>query len=122
MAFNLREYVYQQMIPRATSRNGETVDITYADGTSQTGVNAQVLYDTEAIDPEEGVLISVKKTFVTVAIYDLDQAKENIRYIKYPSYPGATTQKSGMFDGSKAAIDGESAGFIRIPITETEQS
>jgi len=108
------------MIPRAMARNGMTVDLVYEDGTDQLGVNAQILYDTEQISPETGVPVSMRMTFITLALADLDQDITKV-YVTYPKRPGSTEMLKGILDGSKDTIDGKSAGFIRIPVTDIEQ-
>jgi hypothetical protein len=126
MTFDIRKYLYETAVPRAigTIGWGMPVDIVFASGNEQSEVNAQVLYDTEQIDPDTGDLISVNNTWITFASADLDEEINpgDKAYFKFPKRPGTTTQISGMLDGSKKPIDGKSLGFIRIPITDVEQS
>ncbi|MEJ2043703.1 MAG: hypothetical protein P8X74_03595 [Reinekea sp.] len=126
MTFDIRKYLYETAVPRAigTIGWGMPVDIIFASGNDQEQVNAQVLYDTEQIDPESGDLISVNNTWITFAKASLDEEinQGDKAYFKFPTRPGSTVQIAGMLDGSKAIIDGKSLGFIRIPITDVEQS
>lgn len=122
---NLREHIATDGLTRSIEGNfGLEVGITYPDGDDQT-LKAQVLYDTESLDPENGDLISVENTFVTFVKANLDQEITNgggKYYFKIPKSPSSSEQIAGMFDGSKSLIDGESVGFVRVPLTDPEQA
>lgn len=127
MAFNLREHIATAGLRTSIKGNyGIPVDIVFASGNTQLAENAQILYDTENLDPDTGDLISIKNTWITFVKADLDEEiKPTDRaYFKYPKNPSAPTGEKleGTYDGSKTLIDGQSAGFIRIPITSVIQS
>ena len=127
MALNLREHAATNGLRRTVKGNfALPVDIVFASGNEQLQEGAQVLYDTEQIDPETGDLISVKNTWITFVKVDLDEEinQGDKAYFKFPKNPSEPSgdQLQGVLDGSKTIIDGQSLGFIRIPITETEQS
>lgn len=124
MAYELRKYIYNTAIPRAIEEDfGLPVDIIFPDSTKQT-LNAHVLYDTEQIDPETGDLISVDNTWLVFASASLDQEITDGTYFKFPINPSSTTQTRGMYDGSNSGgiVNGDTIGFVRVPMTEPEQS
>ena len=101
------------------------VNLKYPDGSEQTGLIAQVLYDREGIDPDTGDEIVVNETRITLIKADLDQEISvgmNLA-VEYPPDPAnqdiLTTE---IMNGDKAPVDGGSIGFITIFPKKTEQS
>lgn len=126
MALNLREHAATAGLRKTVQGNfGMPVDIVFASGNEQLSIQAQVLYDTEEIDPESGDLISVRREWVTLIKADLDEEinQGDTAYFKIPKSPDdQTTKIERMLDNSQQIVDGASLGFIRIPLTQVEQA
>lgn len=121
---NLREHIATTGIQRSIKGNfGLPVDIIFADGTEQLQEKAQVLYDTEALDPDNGDMLSVKATQVTFVKADLDQEITNssVAAFKVPKTPQNLETETYVYDKKKALVDGATVGFIRVPLTKFEQ-
>lgn len=123
---NIRNHIATDGLDKSLGGNlGMDVKIKYADGSTQTGLRAMVLYDKIVIDPESGEEIVIKETSVTLSKYRLNQpinAGDKI-YIEYPKSPDDQTVKLyEIMDGDKAPIENGSIGYITIYPKTTDQA
>jgi hypothetical protein len=126
---NIREHIATEGLKTSIEGNyGLPVILIPPDGieintnTDGDQLKGQVLYDRERMDPDNGDLISIGETKVTLRKTALSQVPVNGEtwYCKVPinpAFPDVMTDKY-LVEGSRAIVDGRSMGFITLtPIT-----
>lgn len=133
MSFNFRQHIATKGIKLYILRLGMPTELLdpatglWISTTADDGIQlkAEILYDTEKMDPETGDLIVVGKTQVVFARVELASlpvagARWGVRIPINPVFP--TVLSEFIIDSSRAPEDGQSIGFAKYFLKDLDET